>query len=120
MTTGKQQSPIDVSKFDVIAYTQRFLNVARFVDLCFVSLFDVVAYTQRFLNIYVTHTHTNFLNIYIHTHRWKPETLSWKIPLVASSTSDSFATSAELFTGYTYLVEHVQAALTFGGIQVGH
>ena len=57
MTTGKQQSPIDVSKFDVIAYTQRFLNVARFVDLCFVSLFDVVAYTQRFLNIYI-HTHT--------------------------------------------------------------
>jgi hypothetical protein len=99
---------------NVIVYTQRFLNVARFVDSCIVALFDVVAYTQRFLNIYVTERERER-----ERERWKPETLSWKIPPAAN---DSFAwgTSAELFTGYTYLVEHVQAALTLGGTQVGH
>lgn len=76
--TGKMQSPIDVSSYDVIAYTERFLNVAR----------------------------------------WKQETLSWKIPPAAI---DSFArvepAATELYNGYSYVVEHVNAALTFSGTQ---
>ena len=58
--TGKMQSPIDVSSYDVIAYTERFLNVARFV-LCIVSSLSVCG-TVRTVPVFSedarAHTHT--------------------------------------------------------------